>query len=105
MATKISVANVPANRTETEIKSVFGEAGKVVHVELLKNQKTGERLESCTVTFANEDEAVKAYLEIDGDFLGGSKPIKIRFYDSSLQEAAEKGLLGPFSGKKRKHFK
>lgn len=104
MTYKIGLNNVPDDRTEDEIRKVFAPFGKILSVTFPLNKKTGERLGLAQVEYASKEDAVKAYLALEGDYLGGEEPIRITFHHSGLQDGADRGYLGSFAGKRERHF-
>jgi RNA recognition motif-containing protein len=68
MSKKLYVGNLPFTATEDEIRTLFGEVGKVESVELLMDRETGRPRGFGFVQMENYAEAISKF---DGKDMGG----------------------------------
>jgi len=68
MSNKLYVGNLPFTATEDEIRTLFGEIGKVESVELLMDRETGRPRGFGFVQMENHAEAIS---KLDGKDMGG----------------------------------
>lgn len=60
MESKLYVGNVAYTATEESLEELFGEAGNIVSVNLIKDRETGRSKGFAFVEFESQDEANKA---------------------------------------------
>lgn len=60
MNTKIYVGNLPSQATEPELKTYFSQAGEVVSVKILKDQRTGQPRGFAFIELSTRKQAQKA---------------------------------------------
>ncbi len=70
MEPKLYVGNLPFSATEEEIRTLFGGAGQVVAVDLIKDRDTGNSKGFAFVTMNSQSEAEKAIGMFNGYSLG-----------------------------------
>lgn len=70
MEPKLYVGNLPFNTTEDELRELFGQAGQVVTVDLIKDRDTGNSKGFAFVTMSSQSEAEKAMGLFNGYSLG-----------------------------------
>lgn len=70
MEPKLYVGNLPFSTTEEEIRTLFGQAGQVVTVDLIKDRDTGNSKGFAFVTMSSQSEAEKAIGLFNGYSLG-----------------------------------
>ena len=68
---KLYVGNLPYSATEDELKSLFGQAGTVTSVAVIKDRETGRSKGFAFVEMSSADEAQKAINMLTGHMLGG----------------------------------
>jgi len=71
MESKLYVGNLPYSATEEELSSLFGQAGAVTSVAIIKDRETGRSKGFAFVEMSNADEAQKAISMLHGRSLGG----------------------------------
>ena len=71
MESKLYVGNLPYSATEEELKSLFGQAGTVTSVAIIKDRETGRSKGFAFVEMSSSDEAQKAISMLTGHMLGG----------------------------------
>jgi RNA recognition motif-containing protein len=71
MARKLYVGNLPFSTTETELEELFGRAGAVESVNVVRDIATGRVRGFAFVEMATDDEAQKAIQELDQHDVGG----------------------------------
>ena len=71
MEAKLYVGNLPYSATEEELKSLFGQAGTVTSVAIIKDRETGRSKGFAFVEMSSSDEAQKAISMLTGHMLGG----------------------------------
>lgn len=70
MESKLYVGNLSYDTTEDELRSLFGQAGAVEAVEVIKDRDTGSSKGFAFVTMASAADAEKAISTLDGQALG-----------------------------------
>lgn len=71
MQSKLYVGNLPYSATEEELKTLFGQAGTVTSVAVIKDRETGRSKGFAFVEMSTADEAQKAISMLTGHMLGG----------------------------------
>ena len=71
MARKLYVGNLPFSTTEAELQELFGRAGAVESVNVVRDIATGRVRGFAFVEMATDDEAQKAIQELDQQEVGG----------------------------------
>ncbi len=71
MESKLYVGNLPYTATEEELSSLFGQAGTVTSVAIIKDRETGRSKGFAFIEMSNSDEAQKAISLLNGRDLGG----------------------------------
>jgi RNA recognition motif-containing protein len=71
MESKLYVGNLPYSATEEELSSLFGQAGTVTSVAIIKDRETGRSKGFAFVEMSSSDEAQKAINMLTGHMLGG----------------------------------
>lgn len=71
MGTRLYVGNLAYSTTEDELKALFGQAGAVTSVAVIKDRETGRSKGFAFVEMASEAEAQKAIDVANGKKLGG----------------------------------
>jgi RNA recognition motif-containing protein len=71
MESKLYVGNLPYSATEEELSSLFGQAGTVTSVAIIKDRETGRSKGFAFVEMSSSDEAQKAINLLTGHMLGG----------------------------------
>jgi RNA recognition motif-containing protein len=71
MGRRLYVGNLPYSTGETELQELFGRAGTVESVRVMRDAATGRARGFAFVEMATEDEAQKAASELNGYQLGG----------------------------------
>jgi cold-inducible RNA-binding protein len=71
MARKLYVGNLPYEVGETELQQLFGEAGTVDSVNLMRDMATGRARGFAFVEMATDEEAQKAISQFNNYSMGG----------------------------------
>jgi RNA recognition motif-containing protein len=71
MESKLYVGNLPYSATEEELSTLFGQAGTVTSVAIIKDRETGRSKGFAFVEMSSSDEAQKAINTLTGHMLGG----------------------------------
>ncbi len=71
MGRKLYVGNLPYSTSETELQELFGRAGAVDSVSVMRDMATGRARGFAFVEMATEEEAQHAIQELDQQDLGG----------------------------------
>ena len=71
MESKLYVGNLPYSATEEELSALFGQAGTVTSVAIIKDRETGRSKGFAFVEMSSSDEAQKAINMLTGHMLGG----------------------------------
>ncbi len=76
METKLYVGNLPYKTTENELKDLFGEAGIVSDVIVIKDRNTGRSKGFAFVTMSSQAE-MEAAIQMFNDHDFGGRPLKV----------------------------
>ena len=71
METRLYVGNLAYSATEEELKSLFGQAGAVTSVAVIKDRETGRSKGFAFVEMASEADAQQAIDMLNGKKVGG----------------------------------
>ena len=71
MSRKLFVGNLPYETVEQELEALFGEAGQVETVSVMRDRMTGRARGFAFVEMASDDDAQKAVTQFHGHQLGG----------------------------------
>jgi RNA recognition motif-containing protein len=71
MGRKLYVGNLPYQVGETELQDLFGQAGSVDSVRVMRDMATGRARGFAFVEMATDEEAQKAATQFNGHSLGG----------------------------------
>jgi RNA recognition motif-containing protein len=71
MGRKLYVGNLPFSTTETELEELFGRAGSVQSVNVVRDVATGRARGFAFVEMATDEETQKAIQELDQHDVGG----------------------------------
>ena len=71
MGRKLYVGNLPYSTSETELQELFGRAGAVDSVNVMRDMATGRARGFAFVEMATDDDAQKAIQELDQRDVGG----------------------------------
>ena len=71
MSRKLFVGNLPYETVEQDLETLFGQAGQVESVSVVRDRVTGRARGFAFVEMANDDDAQKAITELNGHQLGG----------------------------------
>ena len=71
MARKLYVGNLPYDTGETDLQALFGEAGTVESVNVMRDMATGRARGFAFVEMSTDDEAQKAISQFNEHSLGG----------------------------------
>ncbi len=70
MESKLYVGNLPYSTTEDELRNLFGQAGNVASVAIIKDRDTGQSKGFAFVEMSNQAEAEKAISMFNGHSMG-----------------------------------
>ncbi len=76
METKLYVGNLSYSTTEDDIRSLFGQAGTVASVALIKDRDTGQSKGFAFVEMSSQAEAEKAIQTFNG-YMMANRPLKV----------------------------
>jgi RNA recognition motif-containing protein len=71
MESKLYVGNLPYTATEEELSSMFGQAGSVTSVAIIKDRETGRSKGFAFVEMGSNADAQKAVSMLNGQNMGG----------------------------------
>jgi len=71
MSRKLFVGNLPYETTEQDLEALFGQAGPVETVSVMRDRMTGRARGFAFVEMASDDAAQKAITQLNGHQLGG----------------------------------
>jgi RNA recognition motif-containing protein len=71
MESKLYVGNLPYSATEEELSQMFGQAGTVTSVAIIKDRETGRSKGFAFVEMATDADAQKAISMLNGQSMGG----------------------------------
>lgn len=71
MESKLYVGNLPYTATEEELSQMFGQAGTVTSVAIIKDRETGRSKGFAFVEMATDADAQKAISMLNGQSMGG----------------------------------
>ena len=71
MSRKLFVGNLPYETMEQDLEALFGQAGQVDTVTVMRDRVTGRARGFAFVEMASDDEAQKAVTQFNGHQLGG----------------------------------
>ena len=71
MGRKLYVGNLPYSTSETELQELFGRAGAVDSVNVVRDMATGRARGFAFVEMASDDDAQKAITQLNGHDLEG----------------------------------
>ena len=71
MESKLYVGNLPYTATEEELSQMFGQAGTVTSVAIIKDRETGRSKGFAFVEMASDADAQKAISMLNGQNMGG----------------------------------
>jgi RNA recognition motif-containing protein len=91
MNTKLYVGNLPYETTESDLQALFGAAGQVNTVNIIRDRATGQARGFAFVEMSDADGARRAITELDRHQLGGrnltvneAKPMEPRSNDGGF---------------------
>ena len=71
MSRKLFVGNLPYETTEQDLEALFGQAGQVETVTVMRDRMTGRARGFAFVEMASDDDAQKAITQLSGHQMGG----------------------------------
>jgi cold-inducible RNA-binding protein len=71
MSRKLFVGNLPYETMEQDLETLFGEAGQVETVSVMRDRMTGRARGFAFVEMASDEDAQKAITQLNGHQLGG----------------------------------
>ena len=71
MGRRLYVGNLPYSATEDQLTELFGRAGKVDNVRVMRDMATGRARGFAFVEMQTEDDAQKAITQFNGTDMGG----------------------------------
>jgi RNA recognition motif-containing protein len=71
MSRKLFVGNLPYETTEQDLEGLFGQAGQVETVSVMRDRMTGRARGFAFVEMASDDDAQKAITQFNGHQMGG----------------------------------
>ena len=95
MSRKLFVGNLPYETMEQDLETLFGEAGQVETVSVMRDRMTGRARGFAFVEMASEEDAQKAITQLNGHQLGGRA---LTVNEARPQEARPGGGYGGGGG-------
>ncbi len=71
MSRKLFVGNLPYETMDQDLEALFGEAGQVETVSVMRDRMTGRARGFAFVEMASDEDAQKAITQLNGHQLGG----------------------------------
>ncbi|KAH9329100.1 hypothetical protein KI387_001208, partial [Taxus chinensis] len=95
-AVKLFVGQVPKHMTESQLLSVFQEAGKIQEVSIIKDKVTKTSRGCCFITCPSRQEADKAISLFHNKrtLPGASSPMQVKYADGELERIEHKLFIG-----------
>ena len=94
MSRKLFVGNLPYETMEQDLETLFGQAGQVETVTVMRDRVTGRARGFAFVEMASDDDAQKAITQFNGHQLGG----RALTVNEARPQAARPGGGGGFGG-------
>jgi cold-inducible RNA-binding protein len=94
MSRKLFVGNLPYETMEQDLESLFGQAGQVETVSVMRDRVTGRARGFAFVEMASDEDAQKAITQLNGHQLGG----RALTVNEARPQAARPGGGGGFGG-------
>ncbi|XP_052200326.1 33 kDa ribonucleoprotein, chloroplastic-like [Diospyros lotus] len=91
-AGRLYVGNLPYSMTSSQLSEIFGEAGRVVSVEIVYDRVTDRSRGFAFVTMGSVEEAKEAIRMFDGSLVGG-RTVKVNFPE--VPRGGEREVMGP----------
>ena len=98
MARKLYVGNLPYSAGEQDLQDLFGSAGTVESVNVMRDQATGRARGFAFVEMSTDEEAQKAITELNEYQLGGRG---LTVNEARPKPASSGGFGGGDSGRRR----
>jgi RNA recognition motif-containing protein len=94
MSRKLFVGTLPYETMEQDLESLFGQAGQVETVSVMRDRVTGRARGFAFVEMASDEDAQKAITQLNGHQLGG----RALTVNEARPQAARPGGGGGFGG-------
>jgi len=94
MSRKLFVGNLPYETMEQDLETLFGQAGLVETVSVMRDRVTGRARGFAFVEMASDEDAQKAITQLNGHQLGG----RALTVNEARPQAARPGGGGGFGG-------
>src|ERR687891_1556158 len=94
MSRKLFVGNLPYETMEQDLEALFGQAGQVDTVTVMRDRVTGRARGFAFVEMASDDDAHKAITQFNGHQMGG----RALTVNEARPQAARPGGGGGFGG-------
>jgi|SRR5688572_1460845 cold-inducible RNA-binding protein len=94
MSRKLFVGNLPYETMEQDLETLFGQAGQVETVSVMRDRVTGRARGFAFVEMASDEDAQKAITQLNGHQLGG----RALTVNEARPQAARPGGGGGFGG-------
>ena len=94
MSRKLFVGNLPYETMEQDLESLFGQAGQVETVSVMRDRVTGRARGFAFVEMASDEDAQKAITQLNGHQIGG----RALTVNEARPQAARPGGGGGFGG-------
>ena len=94
MSRKLFVGNLPYETMEQDLETLFGQAGQVETVSVMRDRVTGRARGFAFVELASDEDAQKAITQLNGHQLGG----RALTVNEARPQAARPGGGGGFGG-------
>ena len=93
MSRKLFVGNLPYETTEQDLEALFGQAGAVETVTVVRDRMTGRARGFAFVEMANDEDAQKAMTQFNAHQMGG-----LALTVNEARPEAPRGAGGGFGG-------
>jgi RNA recognition motif-containing protein len=94
MSRKLFVGNLPYETMEQDLETLFGQAGQVETVSVMRDRVTGRARGFAFVEMASDEDAQKAITQLNGHQMGG----RALTVNEARPQAARPGGGGGFGG-------
>ncbi len=94
MSRKLFVGNLPYETMEQDLETLFGQAGQVETVSVMRDRVTGRARGFAFVEMASDDDAQKAITQLSGHQMGG----RALTVNEARPQVARPGGGGGFGG-------
>lgn len=100
MEVKLYVGNMTYDTTDEQLRTMFGEAGSVVTVDVIKDRDTGSSKGFAFITMGSQADATKAISLFNGKEMGG-RPLTVNTAKAREDRGGSRSNYGSNRGNNR----